>query len=44
MAEKSINISRRLSFVSLGLAWLTVFAIPAVLLQISLEYLFSITL
>jgi len=44
MAEKSINIRRRLSLGSLALAWFTVFAVPAVLLQISLNYLFEITL
>lgn len=44
MAEKNINIRRRLSFGALALAWFTVFAVPAVLLQISLNYLFEITL
>jgi len=44
MAEKSINIRRRLSMASLALAWFTVFAVPAVLLQVSLNYLFEITL
>ncbi len=44
MAEKSINIRRRLSLASLTLAWFTVFAVPAVFLQVSLNYLFEITL
>jgi len=44
MADKSINIRRRLSLGSLALAWFTVFAVPAVLLQVSLNYLFDITL
>ena len=44
MAEKNINIRRRLSLASLALAWFTVFAVPAVLLQVSLNYLFEITL
>ncbi|HNW09909.1 MAG TPA: adenylate/guanylate cyclase domain-containing protein [Candidatus Rifleibacterium sp.] len=44
MAEKNISIRRRLSLSSLALAWFTVFAVPAVLLQISLNYLFEITL
>ncbi len=44
MAEKNINIRRRLSLVSLALAWITVFAVPAALLQVSLNYLFEITL
>lgn len=44
MAEKNINIRRRLSLSSLALAWFTVFAVPAMLLQVSLNYLFEITL
>ncbi|HNX77079.1 MAG TPA: adenylate/guanylate cyclase domain-containing protein [Candidatus Rifleibacterium sp.] len=44
MPEKYINIRRRLSLKSLTLAWFTVFAIPAILLQVSLSYLFDLTL
>ncbi|MDD3149109.1 MAG: hypothetical protein PHD82_17605, partial [Candidatus Riflebacteria bacterium] len=44
MADKNINIRRRLSLASLTLAWFTVFAVPAVMLQFSLDYLFEITL
>ncbi len=44
MAEKRIHIHRRLSLASLTLAWLTVFAVPVILLQVSLDYLFELTL
>lgn len=45
MAEKKhIQISRRLSGTTLFLTWFAVFAVPVVLLQFSLEYLFELTL
>ena len=44
MAENQIQISRRLSAATLTLAWFTVFAVPVMLLQFSLDYLFKLTL
>ena len=44
MAENKIHISRRLSASTLTLAWFAVFAVPVLLLQFSLDYLFKLTL
>ena len=44
MADNLIKISRRLTLPTMVLAWLFVFAVPVVLLQVSLDYLFELTL
>ncbi len=44
MTDNHIRISRRLSMPVLALAWFTVFAVPVLLLQLSLDYLFELTL